>query len=74
MLPFRSMSTLTEIENAVAALPRNEQEVLLRHLSARLLPSAPGGWPVPPPNVPREEIRRIQAEIDEVFSRVENAE
>ena len=30
------MSTLTEIERAVAILPRKDQESLLRHLLARL--------------------------------------
>ena len=33
---FRSMSTLTEIERAVAILPRKDQESLLRHLLSRL--------------------------------------
>lgn len=29
-------------------------------------------WPVPPPAVSREEIRRIQREIDAEFSRIES--
>jgi hypothetical protein len=62
------MSTLTEIEVAVDALPRPEQEILLHRLSEKLRPVARGTWPVPPPDVPREEIRRIQAEIDAAFS------
>lgn len=67
----RSVSTLAEIEQAVETLPRPEQEVLLRHLTERLRAAPAGQWPVPPPNVPRDEIRRIQAEIDATFSRVE---
>jgi len=66
------MSTLAEIEQAVEALPRPEQEVFLRHLSAKLRPRSVSGWPVTPPDVPREEIRRIQAEIDATFSKVES--
>lgn len=71
---FQRMSTLTEIERAAEMLPRPEQEILLRHLSLRLRPEHPRGWPVPPPDVPREEIRRIQAEIDAKFSQAEPAE
>ena len=46
--------------------------MLLRHLSAKLRALPASGWPVPPPDVPREEIRRIQAEIDATFSTVED--
>lgn len=35
---FPHISTLTEIERAVAILPRKDQESLLRHLLARLGP------------------------------------
>lgn len=66
-----AMSTLTEIEEAVETLPRPEQEVLLAHLSAKLRTAPGAGWPVPPPDVSREEIRRIQSEIDATFSTVE---
>ena len=63
------MSTLAEIEEAVNTLPPREQQELLRHLSTKLHAKRyAGGWPVPPPNVPREEIRRIQVEIDATFS------
>jgi hypothetical protein len=42
---------------------------LLRHLSAKLRSSpVPGDWPVPPPDVPREELQRIDALIDAEFS------
>ena len=36
------MSTLAEIEQAVATLPRPEQETLWQHLSRRLFPPAGG--------------------------------
>ena len=36
------MSTLAEIEQAVATLPRPEQETLWQHLSRRLFPLAGG--------------------------------
>lgn len=68
------MSTLAEIEQALETLPRPEQEVLLRHLSERLRAVPVRQWPVPPPNVPHDEIRRIQAEIDAKFSQVETTE
>jgi hypothetical protein len=32
------------------------------------------GWPVPPPKVPRSEIRRIQRLIDEEFETVDTEE
>ena len=41
-----AMSTLTEIEEAVETLPRPEQEVLLRRLSARLRTASAPGRPV----------------------------
>ena len=66
-----AMSTLTEIEEAVETLPRPEQEVLLRRLSARLRTASAPGWPVPPPDVPREELQRIHALIEAEFSRAD---
>jgi len=66
-----AMSTLAEIEEAVATLPRPEQEVLLRHLSAKLRALPASGWPVPPPDVPREELQRVHALIEAEFSRVD---
>ena len=65
------MSTLAEIEEAVEALPFPEQEVLLRHLSARLRPAPLRGVAVPPPEVPREELKRIHALIETELSRVD---
>ena len=65
------MSTLAEIEEAVEALPLPEQEVLLRHLSARIRRAPLRSMPVPPPEVPREELKRIHALIEAEFSRVD---
>ena len=72
------MSTLTEIENAVAALPQREQQKLLRNLSAKLHVSASAGsagrrkrWPVPPPNVSKTESKRSAKRIADEFGRVE---
>ncbi len=64
------MSTLSEIEKAADALPAAEQETLLRHLSRKVArrDAAAPGWPVPPPDVPRDELRRIHALIEEEFS------
>lgn len=39
---FRPMSTLAEIESAVDALPRPEQETLLQHLARKLGGATPG--------------------------------
>ena len=72
------MSTLTEIENAVAALPQREQQKLLRHLSAKLrVRAAIAGagrrkrWPVPPPKVSKTESQRSAKRIADEFGRVE---
>ena len=75
-LSFARMSTLAEIEEAVAALPRPEQEALLHHLTVRLSSRsgarAQKGWPVPPPTaIPREELQRIHALIEAEFSQAE---
>jgi len=65
------MSTLAEIESAVAALPRIEKVQLMDSLKRMIeTPDRALRWPVPPPNVPREELQRIQAEIDAAFSKV----
>ena len=61
------MSTLAEIENALFALPRAEQETLRRKLDQRLAASAQRSWPVPPPQVDRAELERIDAEIEAAF-------
>ena len=68
---FPPMSTLAEIEEAVETLPRPEQEVLLRHLSSKLRGPPAAGWPVPPPDVPLEELQRIHALIEAEFSQVD---
>jgi fructose-1-phosphate kinase PfkB-like protein len=68
------MSTLAEIERAADALPVQEQEILLRHLSQKLAQRDKVILnPVPPPDVPKEELQRIHALIEAEFSRV-NAE
>ena len=61
------MSTLAEIEEAIESLPTPQQEELLRHLSSKLRPRPAGGWPVPPPDVPIEELKRIHALIEAEF-------
>ena len=64
------MSTLAEIETALFALPRAEQETLRRKLDRRLAESAssvPRSWPVLPPQVDRAELEWIDAEIEAVF-------
>lgn len=73
-----TMGTLTEIENAVAALSQREQQKLLRHLSAKLhmrSGAANAGrckcWPVPPPKVSKTESQRIARRIEGEFGRVE---
>lgn len=62
--------SLKEIESAAEALPVSEQRELLARLQRRL--SEENGekdaWPVPAPDVPREELRRIHALIEAEFS------
>jgi hypothetical protein len=73
------MSSLAEIEKTVATLPRREQEVLLRHLAAKLrLPWTAGStsgekksWPVAPPKVDKAESRRVMQRIKKQFDRIE---
>jgi hypothetical protein len=68
------MSTLAEIERAADALPAEEQEILLRRLSQKLARRAEvilNLNPVPPPEVPKEELQRIHALIEAEFSRVD---
>jgi len=59
------MSTLWEIEKAIEALPDQEVAQLASWLLQRR--KARTGWPVPPPNVPIEELKRIEAVIEEAF-------
>lgn len=65
------MSTITEIEEAVATLPRTEQQALVKRLQKRLEEPKPErimhGWKVPPPDVPLEELKRIHAIIETEF-------
>ena len=72
------MSTLTEIEEAVEALPRREQETLLRNLAVKLrAPVKPATkalrkrWPVPPPKVSKAESKRIARRIEEQSGQVD---
>jgi hypothetical protein len=72
------MSTLAEIEQAVEALPRKQQQTLLRHLAVKLRLPVPAAnatmrncWPVPPPKVSKAESQRIARRIAEEFGRVE---
>ena len=67
------MSTLSEIEAAAEALSVEEQKILMLHLSRKLACSVPAAshWLVPPPAVPKEELRRIHALIESEFSRVD---
>jgi hypothetical protein len=67
-----------EIEDALATMSIVDLERLQlriqgwlkrRHYIAK---NGPNSWPIPPPDVPAEEIRRIQAEIDRAFSQVPN--
>jgi hypothetical protein len=54
------------------------EEALTEKLGRRSLPAqSPADrfeWPVPPPDVPANEIRRIQALIDEAFEQVDEEE
>ena len=63
------MSTLVEIEKAIESLPDREVDKLAAWLHQRRKQRT--GWPVPPPNVPREELQRIEAVIEAAFSSVE---
>jgi hypothetical protein len=70
------MTTLAEIEKAATALPAEQQEALLQLLRRNLArrrtnPSPCKDWPVPPPDVPIEELRRIHALIEAEFSQVD---
>ncbi len=72
-----AMTTLAEIQKAVAALPFKQQQELLRHIDLNLARHRAelrrselcrsGGWPIPPPDVPIEELRRIHAIIEAEF-------
>ena len=55
------MSTLTEIEEAIATLPVGQVEKLAVWLETRRRQQP--AWPVPPPDVERAELERIEAEF-----------
>ena len=59
------MSTLAEIEAAIETLSVSEVEKLAVLLEKRR--SKKASWPVPPPNVDRMELERIEAEIEAEF-------
>jgi len=59
------MSTLAEIEKAIESLPPPEVVELVAWLERSR--KAHPAWPVPPPDVPREELERIEAEIEGAF-------
>ncbi len=59
------MSTLTEIEKAIELLPPAQVDELTAWLARRR--SERPAWPVPPPDVPREELERVEAEIEAAF-------
>ena len=64
------MSTLVEIENAIQTLPARDVAELAAWLERHR--QSHSGWPVPPPDVPREELERIDAEIEAAFPRQRN--
>ena len=55
------MSTLTEIERAIETLPAGQVDQLASGLEKRRRRQP--AWPVPPPNVERAELERIEAEF-----------
>lgn len=61
---LRAMSTLAEIEKAIESLSAPEVAQLAAWLERR---QSRFEWPVPPPNVPQEELDRIEAEIEAAF-------
>jgi uncharacterized small protein (DUF1192 family) len=62
---FPAMSTLAEIEEAIATLPASDVERLAAFLEKRR--TTQPAWPVQPPNVERAELERIEAEIEKEF-------
>ncbi len=59
------VSTVTEIEHAIEKLPPAQMLEVAGWLDERR--KRVTAWPVPPPNVPREELERIEAEIEAAF-------
>jgi hypothetical protein len=67
-----------EIEDALATMSIVDLERLQLRIQGWLkrknyiAKNGPNSWPPRPPDVPPEEIRRIQAEIDRAFSQAPN--
>lgn len=61
----REMSTVAEIERAIEKLPPSQMLEVAAWLDEQR--KRVTAWPVPPPNVPREELERIEAEIEAAF-------
>jgi len=59
------MSTLTEIQRAIEMLPTTQMEELVVWLDRKRVQRPV--WPVPPPDVPREELEQVEAEIEAAF-------
>jgi len=62
---FPGMSTLAEIEEAIETLPVGQVDQLASWLEKRRRRQP--AWPVPPPNVERAELERIEAVIEAEF-------
>ena len=65
MTIFPDMSTLAEIERAIETLSVGQVDQLASWLEKRRRQQP--AWPVPPPNVERAELERIEAEIEAEF-------
>ena len=70
------MTSFAEIVKAADALPAEQRRELARRLTDNLAHTEPRpnpceSWPVPPPDVPIEELRRIHALIEAEFSKVD---
>ncbi len=61
------MSTVAEIEKAIGQLPPEQRAKIRRWMDTLTPQPAQDGWPVPPPNVERVELERIEAEIEAEF-------
>jgi hypothetical protein len=59
------MSTVAEIEAAIEQLPAEQMLEVAAWIEKRRRQQS--AWPVPPPNVERAELERIEAEIEAEF-------
>jgi len=59
------MSTLAEIQRAIEMLPTTQMEELAAWLDGKRVQQP--AWPVPPPDIPREELEQVEAEIEAAF-------